>query len=324
MRRGLITGATGFVGANLARRLIVEDCEPHLLVRPQFQSWRLNGIRDQVTLHEVAIANRDAVMELVNSLKPHSIFHLATHGAYPTQQGFDRMVETNILGTAALVDAAVEAGVEAFIYTGSSSEYGLKHGPADETDRVDPNSHYAITKATGTHYCQWAARAHQLPVAIMRLYSIYGPFEQPSRFIPTLIVHALQQQLPPLVRPETGRDFVYVDDAVEALLLAAERIKTISSGSIFNVASGQQSTIAGVVSCVRELLQVEAEPQWDSMTSRTWDTDRWVGNPLAITESLAWRAQTPLREGLQKTISWFAGNPDVLGFYRRTLGLHHA
>ena len=176
MRRGLITGATGFVGANLTRRLIVEGCEPHLLVRPQFQSWRLNGIRDQVTLHEVGIGNRDAVRGLVSRLKPHWIFHLATYGAYPTQQGFERMVETNILDTAVIVDAALEAGVEAFVYTGSSSEYGLKDRPADEMDRVDPNSHYAITKATATHYCQWAARAHQLPVANMRLYSIYGPF----------------------------------------------------------------------------------------------------------------------------------------------------
>ena len=97
------------------------------------------------------------------------------------------MVETNLLGCAALVDACAEVGFESFVQTGSSSEYGYKDHAAREDDLAQPNSHYAITKLAATHYCQLAARLHNLNIVTVRLYSVYGPYEEPTRLIPTLI-----------------------------------------------------------------------------------------------------------------------------------------
>ena len=101
-----------------------------------------------------------------------------------------------------LLDACAEAGVEAFVYTGSSSEYGYKDHPPREDEMLEPNSHYAITKAAATHYCQFVAVQHDINAIAVRLYSIYGPFEDPSRLMPTLIDHGLRGTLPPLVSPD--------------------------------------------------------------------------------------------------------------------------
>src|SRR5262249_5612399 len=140
-----------------------------------------------------------------------------------TQTGIDRMMATNFMGCVNLLDACAEIGVESFVQTGSSSEYGYKDHPPAEDEALEPNSHYAVTKAAATHYCQFTARQHNLHAVTTRLYSIYGPWEEPTRLIPTLIIRGLKGNLPPLVSPRTARDFVYVDDAVEALLQVASQ-----------------------------------------------------------------------------------------------------
>jgi nucleoside-diphosphate-sugar epimerase len=217
MKRTLITGASGFVGANLARRLLYDGHEVHLLVRKSRQSWRLKEIESHCRLHEVDIQDREGVRRAACVIKPDWVFHLAAYGAYSSQTGIDRMVATNLTGCISVLDACVEARVEAFVQTGSSSEYGYKDHAAEEMELLQPNSHYAITKAAATHYCQFAARQANIHAVTVRLYSIYGPYEDPGRLVPTAIVYGLEGRLPPLASPGTARDFVYVDDCVEGL-----------------------------------------------------------------------------------------------------------
>jgi nucleoside-diphosphate-sugar epimerase len=255
-----------------------------------------------------------AVGEALRGIKPDWVFHLAAFGAYPTQRGMGTMVETNLMTAVALLDACVEIGVDAYVQTGSSSEYGLKDHPAREDEILQPNSHYAITKAAATHYAQLISGQRDLHAVTLRLYSIYGPYEEPSRLIPRLLVHGFDRQLPPLVSPSVARDFVHVEDAVEAILLAAAN-SHLPRASVYNVASGIQSTVASVVALVRKLLSVTAEPAWSSMESRSWDTSTWVGSPLAIQRDLGWRASIELETGLVKTIEWFQSHPDLLEMY---------
>ena len=303
MTRALVTGASGFVGANLARRLVRDGHDVHLLLRPEYQPWRVRAIADRVHLHEADITNADDVRRMMQSAHPDYVFHLAAFGAYSHQRDLDRMVATNIVGTARLLDAAVEAGVKAFVHSGSSSEYGLKNTAAREDDRLEPNSDYAVTKGAATHYCRHVAVSRDFNAITLRLYSIYGPWEAPTRLVPVLLTHALRGEWPPLTPPSTARDFVYVDDAVEAMLAVAAA-PSVPRGAIYNVCSGVQTTLADVVDTVRDLLAIEAEPRWSTMAPRDWDTDRWVGSPDAIAQAVGWRATTPLREGLSRTLAW--------------------
>jgi nucleoside-diphosphate-sugar epimerase len=318
MKRTLVTGASGFVGANLARRLLRDGNQVHLLLREAHQDWRLEEISADCQFTRADVTDRDAVRCCVAEVKPDWVFHLSAYGAYPSQTGFEQMTATNVLGCANVLDSCIEVGVEAFVQAGSSSEYGHQAHATREDGRIEPNSHYAITKAAATHYCQFTARKLDFHAATARLYSIYGPYEEPARLIPTLLIHCLRGELPPLVSPNTARDFVYVDDAVEALIRIAGG-KDVPPGAIYNVASGVQTTLSEAVGAARELLGVASEPAWGGMPPRAWDTSVWVGDPAAIRRDTGWAAETSLHDGLSRTIHWLREHPRWLSFYHQRI-----
>jgi UDP-glucose 4-epimerase len=311
MKRVLVTGGSGFIGANLTRRLLRDGHEVHLLLRESHHTWRVRDIEADVEILLVNLEDRDAVAGAVRAIRPEWVFHLAAHGGYSTQCDVGRMVATNISGSMALLDACVDTGVEAFVHTGSSSEYGYKDRAAREVARIEPNSAYAVTKAAATHYCQLVARQHGVNAVTARLYSIYGPFEEPARFIPRLVTYGLRGQLPPLVSPRTARDFVYVDDAVQAVLQIAVARPALP-GAVYNVCSGIQYDLASVVSIARKLMHVAAEPVWSQMPPRPWDTETWIGSPDLMKHEIGWTSETTLEAGMQRTIDWFRDVPDWL------------
>jgi len=312
-RRILITGASGFVGSNVARRALRDGHEVHLLLRPGHQSWRIDEIARDVRLHSAALQDRDQVTTVVHNIKPDWIFHLAAYGAYSTQKDFDQMVKTNVLGCASLLDACLTLGFDAFVNCGSSSEYGLKDHAPTEDETLEPNSYYAITKASASHYCDLAARTHGARVFTLRLYSIYGPYEEPGRFIPALLVHALRGELPPLVSARTARDYVFVDDACDAVVQVA-RWPELASG-IYNVCTGVQTSLEQVVSMTRSMLNVSSEPQWGTMSQRSWDSDIWVGSPAKLKREIGWQPTTALQNGIHQTVAWLRNNPQWLRYY---------
>src|SRR5207248_10756728 len=120
--------------------------------------------------------------------------------------------KTNILGTLHLLQAATEVGCQALVNTGSSSEYGLKDHAPDEEEVLAPNSYYAATKAAATWLCRLTARQQNASMPTLRLYSVYGPYEDGRRLLPNLVRRCLNGDWPPLVAPWVARDYVYVDD----------------------------------------------------------------------------------------------------------------
>ncbi|HVG55187.1 MAG TPA: NAD-dependent epimerase/dehydratase family protein [Vicinamibacterales bacterium] len=307
MSRVVITGGTGFVGANLVRRLIQEGHQPALIVRPGHASWRIDSIREQIAVHAVILSDPFAVLKALDTLRPAWIFHLAAHGAYSWEKDAAQMIQTNVVGTANLLEAASKTGVEAFVHAGSSSEYGrLGHAPS-ETEAGQPDTPYAITKAAATALCA-VARNASMRIRTLRLYSVYGPFEDPRRFLPSLIVHGLRGVLPPLVSPQTARDFVYVDDVLDAFLLAA-RDTSSEAGAIYNIGTGVQTTIGDAVEAARRVMGIATEPAWGTMPARAWDTDTWVADTRKSREVLQWSVRHTFEDGLEKMIAWLTRDP---------------
>ncbi|HEY9786462.1 MAG TPA: NAD-dependent epimerase/dehydratase family protein [Candidatus Obscuribacterales bacterium] len=314
MKKALITGGTGFVGANLARRLLSEGHEVHLLVRPQYLGWRLESIRKEVRIHEYQPGDQESIETALSRIKADWIFHLAAHGAYSWQTNADAMVKTNVLLAVHLTEAAIKAGFEAFINTGSSSEYGFKdHAPA-ENEVLEPNSYYAVTKASATMLCRFLAQKHKLHMPTLRLYSVYGPYEEPNRLMPKIVTHGLAGRFPPLVNPSIARDYVYVDDVLDAYLLAAQKTAD-ELGAVYNVGTGRQTTLKEVVEAAKEIMAIQEEPQFGSMPDRDWDTTVWVANNRKISEVLGWRARYSLKDGLAALVEWFRANADVREVY---------
>jgi UDP-glucose 4-epimerase len=324
MTRVLLTGGTGFVGACLTRRLLANGHEVHLLVRGQYQPWRLAGIENKVHLHKSEITDQESMRQLADSVKPQWVFHLAAHGAYSWQTDPVQIAQTNFMGTICLLEACLEAGCESFVHAGSSSEYGWKDHAPIENEWVDPNSAYAVTKAAATMYCRHMALTHNARVTTLRLYSVYGPYEEPNRFIPKLITHGMRGELPPLVNPDVARDFVYVEDVNDAFLAAAAS-QTIPPGAVYNIGTGKQTTIGAAVEAARALMGVATEPIWGNMTSRKWDTNTWVADISRAKKELGWTPRYSFEDGLWETLRWFRQAPGLknlypLDFREKTIG----
>lgn len=314
MKTVLITGGTGFVGANLARRLVHDGYNVHLLVRPGYNNWRLDDIATDIQYHIVDLSDYSQVLNEVKQISPEWVFHLAAHGAYSWQNDFPQILETNVNGTVNLLEACCMVDFEAFINAGSSSEYGFKEFAPDEREWLDPNSYYAVTKAFASQHCRYTAISRNLNIITLRLYSVFGPYEQPARLMPTLIRNALEKKLPPLVDPTIARDYIYIDDVLAAFLRASSQ-KGVARGAVYNVGTGRQTSLAAVVESVTELLNVDCKPEWGTFGNRLWDTDNWVANIERSKKELNWQPLIILKTGIGKFVNWFIENPDIMSYY---------
>ena len=319
MKRVLVSGGSGFVGACLVRRLVTGPYDVHLLLRQSSQPWRLAGLAECLRTYTVDLRDRESVAAAVREIRPELVFHLAAYGCYPRQRDFEQMLAVNVIGTRNVLDACAECGFEAFVNAGSSSEYGYKDHPACETEAIHPESPYAISKSAATHYCRLRSVKSGLNLATLRLYSIYGPWEEPTRLVPALVLHGLENRLPPLVTPDVARDFVYVDDAVEALLRTAG--VSHPPGSVYNVCSGSQTRVREVVEIARRLMGISLEPAWATMENRDWDTEVWVGSNEAIRGALGWRPCISFEQGFAKTLRWFQDNQELRSYYAARQGI---
>jgi nucleoside-diphosphate-sugar epimerase len=311
--RTVVTGAGGFVGANLVRELLSRGHDVIAVVRPGNQSWRLAGLVGELQIAELDLTDRDAITLLIARQRPTVVFHLAAHGAYSWQKDLTYMLAVNVAATEVILQAALSVGATV-INAGSSSEYGAVDHPPRESELVRPNSYYAISKVAATHLCQLAAARHGLRAATLRLYSVYGPWEEPGRLMPTLVRSCRGGEWPPLVDPSIARDFVWVGDVCDAFIRAAE-VSWSATGSVLNIASGTQTTLGQLVDLAATVFSIGKAPDWGTMPSRDWDTSIWVGDPSRARQEIGWTAGTSLSDGLALLSAWFDGNPDSAGRY---------
>lgn len=309
----MVTGGTGFVGSNLVRRLIQDGHNVGLLVREGHDPWRLADVAGRVQWITADLEDETGLEAGLAGFKPQWIFHLAAQGAYSWQRDPHSILKTNVLGTANLLDACLRIGFEAFVNTGSSSEYGLKDHPPREDEALEPNSTYAVAKAAATMYCAQAAHASGAPISTLRLYSVYGPWEEPQRFIPQLVARGLEGRLPPLASPDTARDYVYVSDVCDAYFSVARGVPV--PGAVYNVGTGVQTTLRQAVELARRVLGITVQPLWKSMPDRGWDTGTWVGDSSRLKERLGWRPAIDLEHGLKLTADWLSSNPSLKDRY---------
>ena len=308
----LITGATGFIGANLTRHLVKKDVEVHILTRRESNRWRINSILNKVWEHRVDLRDYEPLRKVILKIKPRVIFHCATYGGYPLQREEDKILETNILGTINLLKALSDIDYRCFVNTGSSSEYGIKSRPMSEEDLLEPVSTYGASKAAATLFCQALAKREKRPIVTLRLFSPYGPYEEPTRLIPTVIVSCLKNENPRLSSPYGMRDFNFVEDIVDAYLKVIEMSNM--AGEIFNIGCGEQHSVGEVVDTIIKLSGREVKPLWGSVPSRPNEPRLWQADISKAKGLLGWHPRYSLRQGLGKTIEWFERN---IGLYDR-------
>lgn len=298
----LVTGAGGFVGANLLRMLLKHRNDVFGTVQ-SMPSWRLIDLNPAGVL-EVDLCDPAAVRNLIESIKPQTVFDCAAYGAYSFEMDEARIQSTNFIAKVGLVSLLMERGVAAYLHAGSSSEYGTNCAAPQEDSEMRPNSAYAVSKNAMSSFLYYVGKQKSFPCANLRLYSVYGPYEDGSRLMPTLVRKASLGELPSFVAPEISRDFVYVDDACHAFILCAAKMNPDIFGESFNIGSGQKTSMRELAATAKEVFKVRQEPVFGSMESRKWDLANWYSNSTKAAKMLGWAASTTLADGLQRMRNW--------------------
>ncbi len=300
----VVTGASGFVGANLYRALAAHRDDVFAIVRRE-KNWRLAKASDE---HVIAVDLNDysAAKNLVDSIGPQTVFDCMAYGAYSFEKDANLIYQTNFQSLVNFVELLARQPFEAFIHAGSSSEYGTNCTAPSEDSPCEPNSPYAVSKVAVASYLRFKGRTQGFPCANLRLYSVYGPLEDTSRLLPNLLRHANAGTLPPLVDPRTSRDFVHVDDVCAAFIMAAAKMHPGLYGESFNIGTGIKTTIDDLAQLTRRLFKIAEEPRFGSMEGRAWDLQDWYANPRKANEQLGWKPVISLEQGLQSMAGWVA------------------
>jgi nucleoside-diphosphate-sugar epimerase len=296
-----VSGAGGFIGANLVQRLVESGHLVVALIRPDSDPTRLAHVLDQIELVEVDVAalQPDELASSAGSAR--AVFHLAAAGVMSPDLDSHAVVDTNTGGTLRMLQAAHLLRSERFVYCGSCFEYGDGERMSEDAP-LSPLTPYGASKAGGWLLAQAFSRRHELPVVGLRPFTVYGPLEAPSRLVSYVVGAALREEPIELTAGRQRRDFVFVEDVVDGFLTAATAPGV--SGEAFNLCTGEAVAVSELVSTVLALIESSQRPRFGAREHRAVDSPVLSGDPRKAAQRLGWTARTPLREGLMRTIRW--------------------
>lgn len=303
----LILGASGFVGANIMRTLLRYRKDVYGTTTRQ-PAWRLEGFpEDHVLTVDLLIdSNLD---ELLEQIKPRTVFHCVAYGAYSFETDSQLIYRTNFNLIVRLLPRLESAGVSAFVHAGSSSEYGDNASGPVEDAPLAPNSDYSVSKIAAANYIYYFGKRRNFPCANLRLYSVFGPYEDSARLIPNLIRHGVEKKYPEFVNPAISRDFIYVDDVTEAFVDTALNLSQTSFGESFNIGTGKKVTIGDIAAFAQSHFQIAESPAF-TMPERSWDVQDWFANIKKTQKYLGWSPRTPFDQGMKRTVEWYQALPE--------------
>jgi nucleoside-diphosphate-sugar epimerase len=308
----LVAGACGFIGAYLCRYFAARGALVVAVDGPSGVDWRIRSVPG-VRRVKLDISSWPDVKSVLAHERPSVVINCAAYGAYSSQTDAERIYRINFHAVRHLLEAARELPqLQAFIQAGSSSEYGLNCSAPPEDGPTLPDSDYAVSKIAATAAVQFYALKHGVPAWALRLYSVYGPFEDFSRLMPRLLLAARENSFPPLVNPAISRDFVFVEDVCRAVEAIVHPAGALRPGEVYNIGSGVRTSLGELVALVQSAFGVPSEPVWGSMPNRAWDHQEWYADPRKAERDLGWKASMSLRDGLIATRRWLDDNPELV------------
>jgi nucleoside-diphosphate-sugar epimerase len=303
-KRVLVTGAAGFIGANLVRQLLAHGADVVGLVRAGGSSTRVEQVDERVELVAADMRSGRDVEAAVARARPELAVNLAMTAGHPLSPD-ERLaqLEVSVLGTARLVESLALTGCTRLVHVGSSLEYGSKLEPMREEDVLAPTVPRGAAKAAATHVCLVWARTLKVSALVLRPFSVYGPWEPESRFVPSVLRAAIEGSVLPLTEPGIVHDFVYVDDVAEAILLGLTAPRE-TSGCVVNIGSGVQTTNEELVEIVGRVVGRKIKIQPGAYAVKPHDSTWWSADVERARLVLGWTASTTVEQGLRRMLAW--------------------
>jgi nucleoside-diphosphate-sugar epimerase len=308
-----VTGAAGFIGSHLVRKLVNDGHTVYVLVRPGSNLWRLKDIqtRIQVLTGEIAEFDLENVKSFLKGTE--MIFHLAAAGVNQAHAEARGIVNTNIMGTLQVLQLASCLQVRQFLYCGSCFEYG-SGSMLTETGMPAPNSEYSASKTGGWLIVNAFHARYGLPVVSVRPFTVYGPFEAHYRLVPHVILQSMRNAEIGLTVGGQTRDFIFIDDVIEGLLAVMER--TGLEGETFNLSTGKETSIKDMAALIAHYFGCEDLLKFGALSYRQNEIWNLSGDTTYAKDKLGWEAKTGLEKGVEKTIVWFEQNHLKFGEYK--------
>ena len=293
----LITGAAGFIGANLTRKLIKTENEINILIKETSDLWRISDVVSNCNVHKINLEKVEDVRNVVKKINPELVYHCAGHGIYPSQKNSAEIFSTNILGTFNLLDALNENNnLHRLVNLGSFFEY--------LTNPTDP---YTISKITQTKLVEHFFKEKKLPAITLRLFTPYGKFDSPGRLICDLMIALIRNKPLEIFSKYTKRDFIHIDDVITALEIASQQPDI--TGEIIDIGTGNEISVEEIVSMSNQLSDNELVINWNDTKQREVDIlDENIFSGRQQTQKLNWNPSTSPEDGLQRTIEWYKQN----------------
>jgi NAD dependent epimerase/dehydratase len=313
----LVTGAGGFIGSHLVERLVEEGAAVRALCR-YTSGTSVGNLRElpadalaEVDLQFGDLRDADGMRAMVEGVDV--VYHLAASISVAYSYVAPReVVESNVMGTLNILTAAREAGTQRVVHMSSSEVYGTaQYTPIDEAHPLHPQSPYAASKVSADKLAEAFCLSFDVPVVIARPFNTFGPRQSQRAVIATIVAQALNGTSVFIGATSPRRDFVCVDDTVEALVqLGSSRS---NSGETFNISTGVDVSIDTIIERVESLLGRELQVWTDERRLRPERSEvlQLVGSSAKLRAAYQWEPRTCLDDGLRTVIEWMRSQSSI-------------
>jgi nucleoside-diphosphate-sugar epimerase len=294
--RLLITGAGGFVGAAAAKAAVAAGHEVIALVRKH--SARLAPIANKISVERIDLSDGRAVANLLDAAKPDVVIHTAWEGVGGALRAGDIQLD-NIRTTVALADAAIAAGARKFVGIGSQAEYGRYDRKIVETDLPQPTMLYGAAKLAASHLAAQRCREAGVSFAWLRLFSVYGPGDNPNWLIPSTAASLVRGKAPQCTAGTQKWDYLHIDDVADGALAAAV---TECATGVFNLSSGNPVAVRAIVEMLRDVAAPELELTFGEIRFGRDQIMHLEGDNRRLRVATGWIPKISIGEGLRQVV----------------------
>lgn len=304
--RCLVTGATGHIGSHLVRYLLDGGVEVAALVRPMTSNlWRIEDTSHRLRIIKGDLSNIDRSRAAIREFAPEIVIHLGWHGVSSGYRNDPAQITQNLYGSLKLLELAHQGGCQKWIGLGSQAEYGPSDNVLTEDLPSRPVTAYGVAKLCLGLLSGRLCEAYGIGFAWLRLTASYGPMDDHNHMIPELILKLLRGEEPALTPGEQRWDYLYVQDAVEAIWRAAI---TPEAQGISNLGSGEAYTIRAVAERIRDLIDPNLALGFGEVPYRPDQVMHLQADISRLKQATGWAPQIRLEEGLRRTVEWFKEN----------------